>query len=162
MSENHRIICILYTCLHISYRLTIFVSFGLIEVFVKQNQQWPKFCTKFWRFSVSAVQGNSFEKNLRVSMFICLVCPQHLSVQRCQTRTINIQSRTPTVYWCQTRVINIQSRTYSQILAVSNQRYKYSIFDCHFRKIFPEYLSITTRGRHPTSRRFYNGFFHNG
>jgi hypothetical protein len=91
-------------------------------------------------------------------MFIPLVCPQYLRAKRCQTEAINIQSRTPTVYRCQTRAINIQLRTYSQMLLVSNESYKYSIFDRHFRTPFPKPLPTTACRRHPTSRRFSNEF----
>jgi hypothetical protein len=85
-----------------------------------------------------------------------------LKVQRRQTRARDIQSRTPTVYQYQTRAINSQFRTCSQTLSVPNKRYKYSIFVRHFRTLFPKYLPMTARGRHPTSKRFCSGFFQDG
>jgi hypothetical protein len=83
-------------------------------------------------------------------------------VRRCQTRARHIQSRIPTLYRCQIRAWNIQCRMCSQILLVSNEGHRPSIFDRHFRTIFPTYLPMTACERHSTNKGFCNGFFQDG
>jgi hypothetical protein len=81
------------------------------ELKIRQSRE----CYEIWDFDdqlthsmekrLNCSEGDLFEKNLRVSMLIPRACPQSLMTQRCQTRAINIYSRT-----C------------SQILFASNER----------------------------------------